>query len=154
MKILKAVLIGFGLLFVGLIGFVAYMGVAASEFRTEQGPFIEKFMKDFSENWEVESVHDKLSDDLLKQIDSQTGRNALGRFQTLGRFHSMVNLALRSYSSGTGGKTGQFTFNGRFSNGPARVEITVNKRDGRTRVTGLHITPPRVAPTTNLRQEI
>lgn len=154
MKILKRILIGFGLLFVGLIGFFAYMGTAASEFRTEQGPFIEKFMKAFSENWEVASVRDKLSDDLLKQIDSQAGKNALGIFQTMGRFRSMTDLSLQSYSAGTWGKTGKFTFKGRFSNGPAQVEIIVNKRDGKTRVTGLHITPSRVAPATNVRREI
>ena len=153
MKILKNILIGFGVLFVAIIGLMIFVGTGSSEFREKQAPFIESFMAEFSENWDVADVHSKLSNDLLKEIDSPSGRTALGVFQTLGNFEGMNDLVLQHYTSGTSGKTGKFTFKARFTGGPALVEIILVDSEERTLVNWLHITPAGEAPLANTKHE-
>lgn len=154
MKVLRNILIALGAVFVGIIALVAYLGVGAHEFRRQEASFIGGFMRDFSRTWDAASVRSKLSDDLLKQFASVKGSNALEALQTLGRFRSMSGLSLESFSSATWGKSGTFRFKGHFANGPADVEIIVERHDGKTLVSGLHITPSRAGSNSNIRREI
>jgi len=78
MKLLKNALIGFGVLFVTVIGLLIFAGIGSSDFREQQAPIIESFMHEFAQSWDVSAVHSKLSNDLLKGIDTPPGRNALG----------------------------------------------------------------------------
>lgn len=153
MRIVKNILIGFGVLFVAVIWLVLFIGAGSSEFREKQSPFIEGFMMEFSENWDVADVHSKLDNDLLKQIDSPSGRAALGVFRALGDFEAMHDLVLQHYTTATSGKTGRFTFKALFENGPALVEIMLVESEGKTLVIGLHITPAGDAPVAHLKHE-
>ncbi len=153
MKILKNILIGFGVFFVAVIGLIVFLSAESSGFRDKQTPFIETFMMEFSENWEVSAVHAKLTNDLLKQIDSPAGGNALEIFRTQGSFKEMSDLVLQNYNSGTSGKTGKFTFKALFTGGPALVEIILVENEGKTLVGGLHITPSGSTPVTNIKHE-
>ena len=153
MKLLKNVLIGFGVLFVAVIGLFIFAGVGSSDFREQQAPFIESFMHEFTQSWDVSAVHSKLSNDLLKQIDTPSGRNALDVFRTLGAFDGMSDLVLQHYTSGTSGKTGKFAFKAQFTSGPALVEMILVESEGRTVVNGLHITPSADTPLANTRHE-
>ena len=153
MKILKNILIGFGVLFVAIIGLIVFLSADSSAFEEKQAPFISGFMNEFSESWEVTSVHATLSNGLLKQIDSPTGRNAMDMFRRLGSFVQMTDLVLQNYNTSTSGKTGQFTFKGQFTHGPALVEITLGENDGKTLVNRLHITPAGELPPTNTKHE-
>jgi len=153
MKILRNILIGFGVVFVAVIGLIVFLSNESNDFRDKQFPFIETFMMEFSENWEVSSVYEKLTNDLLKQIDSPAGRNALDIFKTQGSFKEMSDLVLVNYNAGTSGKTGKFTFKALFTSGPALVEIILVENQGKTLVNGLHITPSGDVPVTNTKHE-
>ena len=153
MKILKNILIGLGVFFVVIIALFVYLGLDSSEFKEKQTPFIESFMEEFSANWELQDVYSKLTNDLIKQIDTPNGRQAMSVFRGLGSYEGMSDLAVNNYSSATSGKTATFTFKAQFSSGPALVQIVLLEADGKTLVNGLHITPSNNTPAQNTKHE-
>lgn len=141
MHILKKILIGFGVVFVGIIALVIFLAADASKFKETHAEFIDQFLEDYSQRWDVADVYFRVTNELLSNINSEQGKNALSVFTTLGVLESTSDLEIGNYYSGTSGKTGNFTLKAVFSNGLALVKIVVNEEDGNVRVNGLHITP-------------
>jgi hypothetical protein len=153
MNLVKKILIGLGALFVLVIALIALFAVGSNDFRDSHVSYVEHFMSEFSETWEVAVVHEKLTNDFLAQVDSPNGRQALGLFQALGKFEQMSDIEVQNFTSGTAGKSGRLTFKAKFANGPALVEITLFEKDGKTLVHGLHITPSGSLPMKSRKHE-
>ena len=75
----KNILIGFGVFFVAVIGLIVFLSAESSDFSDKQTPFIEIFMTEFSENWEVVTVHAKLTTAKLKRPSWEDGLFNLAR---------------------------------------------------------------------------
>ena len=141
MKVLKNILIGFGVVFVGIIALIIFLSTDSSRFKETHADFIDQFLEDYSQHWDVADVHSRVTNDLLIQIRSAQGKNALSVFESLGVIESTSDLEIGNYYSGTSGKSGEFSLKAVFSNGLALINIIVNEEDGDVRVNGLHITP-------------
>lgn len=139
MKIIRNILIGFGGLFLLLIVFFMFIAGSSSEFRTENQYFVTKFMRDFSEKWDINDVKDDLSNQMLAQIDSLNGQFALNYFKSLGKLKSIRNFELNNYRTSTNGETGVFLFKAKFENADTLVTFTLVKTDKGRKVNGLNI---------------
>jgi len=50
------------------MGLLIFAGVGSSDFREQQAPFIESFMREFARRRDVTAVHSKLSNDRQIQL--------------------------------------------------------------------------------------
>lgn len=141
MRVVKNILISLGVLFLIFGAFFAWMVVGSHHFRKEQGPFVEVFVTDFSQHWDIADVYDRLENSLAEQFATPDGLQVLGHFKQLGPLKSVHDLELRNYNTGTTGRTGEFLFKGSFENGEAIVNVTIVKKDGAVRVLGIHLIP-------------
>ncbi len=155
MKIIKNILIGIGVIFVVIVGFVIFIIGNSSVFREEKTPFIEYFMSEFSEGWKTSSVNSRFTNDLRRHIDSPKGRHDLEAMQSLGVLESMSEPELGFYTNPiNSGKWGKFTFKAQFSNGFAFVELSVVEKDDKTQVDSLHFTPAYGVLIGNTKHEV
>ena len=139
MKIIKNILIGLGVIFILLIGLFVFLGSESIEFRDRHAEFVESFVKDFSNDWEVSTIHKLVTNEMLVQMQSQNGQQALSVMSALGKLESISDLTLTNYSTKISGDTGVFQFKGQFSNGAALVQVIVIEKDEVVRIHNLHI---------------
>lgn len=141
MRILKNVLLGLGSLFGLLVVLAIVMGISSAHFKTQQTPFVTRFVTDLSRHWELADVYDRLSNTFIEQAGSAQGRQIMQRFRTLGALRSLQDLELRNYSMTTTGTTAVFSFKGTFETDAALVTVTVLKTSGTVRVLAFHLDP-------------
>jgi hypothetical protein len=139
MRVLKNILIGFGVLFLVGIALFAWVGVSSSQFRKEQAAFVGTFVTDLSKRWDTADVHDRLADSLIEQASSPQTQSLMHQFKELGRLRSVHDLELKSYVSTNKGQRGTFSFKGAFENGEGVVDVTIIKKDGAVRVSGFRL---------------
>ena len=144
MKILKHILIGLGVAFLLLIGFLSYMAVESGDFAEEHTPFVRQFITDFSRDWDVRDVQHLLTNDFIEQMETPSGRKALALFKRLGRLVAIQDIALDNFNThfGTASFTqGTFVFEAEFEHAVTQTTLllVVNKKG--QRVQGLRINP-------------
>lgn len=144
MKIIKNILLGFGLFLVLAVAFVTYLGFQSAGFKKEYSPFITKFMNEFSQNWEIADVRDMLTNDFIKQLETPNSRQAMLYFRQLGKMTNIQDIELKNYRTRAGTdsyKFGEFVFKADFEHASGLVTMSVIvKKDGE-RIQGLHINP-------------
>jgi hypothetical protein len=146
MKILKNILAVLGLLVVILIGLAVFTGYSSEAFKQENAPFVESYVRDFSQNWSLSDVEGRSTNEFLTQIATPQGKAAIRAFRTFGRLEAISDLEMPRYFSGTNGTSAVFQFKGRFSNGSAVVEIEVMQHGGKVRVQRIRLTPIGAGP--------
>ena len=139
MRVLKNILIGFGVLFVLVIAFISWIGVSSSHFRKAQTPFVETFFTDLSKHWDIADVYDRLEAPIIEQAETPHGQDLLRQFKKLGALRSVRDLELRSFKANNRTRTGSFSFKGAFENGEAVVNVIVVERDATVRVFGFSL---------------
>lgn len=122
MRILKNILIGFGVLFLLILVLVGWVGVRSSQFRTEEAPFVQTFVTDLSKRWDIADVYDRSENTFIEQATTPQAQQLLHQFKQLGPLKSVHDLELRNYISNNRGRTGLFSFKGTFENGEAVVD--------------------------------
>jgi len=141
MKLIKNILTSIGALCIIFLVFFIYLGTGAGQFKQQQAPFINSFMHDFSPNWEISDVSKDVSNDLIKQLETPKGEKLIQLLHHLGRYQEMSDLTISDYNSSRAGKSASLSFKAKFSNGPARIEISIVETDSKTWVSGLYVTP-------------
>lgn len=142
MKILKNILVGFGAIFMLLIGLAIFLAGSSAEFKEKHEQFVRDFTREFSQNWEIDSVKVKITNELQSQIKTTKGKHALKVFSSLGRLIEITDMELLNYSAHTSGPTtGVFKFKAKFDNAYTIVSVTVQEMDNTARVNGFHIEP-------------
>jgi hypothetical protein len=141
MKVLVKILVGLGIAFAAILALIVVVVVLQSAFKEEHEPFVRSFVADYSAHWEIAQVRDRVSNDLLLQIQSPNGARAVAGFKRLGRLKEITDLTLQNFFAGTSQSTGTFTFKAEFENAPAVVSLQLQVSDGHARVNGLHINP-------------
>jgi hypothetical protein len=141
MGVLKKCLIGLGSLFGLLIIIAIALGISSWHFKSQQTPFVTRFVADLSHRWEIADVYDRLSNSFIEQASTPDGQRSLQRIRTLGALSSIRDVELRNYTAGTLGTTAVFAFKGTFENGVALVTVTLLKKSGTVRVQGFHVDP-------------
>jgi hypothetical protein len=116
MRVLKNVLIGFGVLFLRIIALLAWVEVSSTQFRKERAPFVETFVADLSKRWDIADVYDRMANPFTEQVSAPQARQLLHQFKQLGALKSVHDLELRSYYTNSNGRTGLFPFKGTSEN--------------------------------------
>jgi hypothetical protein len=144
MRVLKNVLIGLGVIFLGFLALFTWVGMSSRHFRQEQTPFVETFVTDLSKRWNIEDVQDRLDNAFIEQAGTPQAQQLLHQFKLLGALKSVHDLDLQRYVTNTQGRTGVFYFKGTFENGEAAVNVTIVQKDGAVRVSGFYLQGTRV----------
>lgn len=138
---IKNLLATIGLIIVLIFAGLAYLGTNIISFQDEHTPFVEQFMQDFSQQWQVSDVETKLSDSFIEQINSDDGRYLIQTLKAMGKYQSMSNLIASQYNSSSAGKTVTLNFTAHFENGKAAMNLHLLETDDKVQVNGLYITP-------------
>lgn len=143
MKIIKNILIGLGAVFLLLVGLVVFLASESVDFHDKHSDFVQEFTRVFSEDWDISSVSDSMSNGMLSQIDTTEGRRAMEIFRSLGAVVSITDFEMSNYySSATdNANTGTFQFKAKFQRGDALVTVTVLESDDKVRIHAFNIQP-------------
>ncbi len=144
MKIIKAILIGLGVVFVLLVAFVSYVAVQSGKFEKEHAPFVRTFMAEFSKDWDVSAVEHSLTPEFIGQIGTPAGRDAIRQFRQLGRLKEITELDLDHFTTHAGinsYKYGVFVLRAEFENAAAMITLSLVVDEKGARVEGLRINP-------------
>ncbi len=141
MSLIKHLLIAFGLLVLAVVAFGIFLAFEGRGFKEQHAGFIEAFMTDFSESWEVASVRYRVTDAFVREVDTPSGRQTLASFRTLGRLLRIEDLELGAYRATTEETAGLFTFRAVFEHADASVRLGLIERREDLRVNLLDITP-------------
>lgn len=142
MNIIKKILIGLGAIFALFIALAIFLAGESSEFKDKNEQFVKDFTNTFSQQWDISSVSQSLTNDMLSQIKTPNGQHALNVFRSLGKLVEITDLELHNYNSHTSGiTTGVFKFKAQFENGSTLVTVTLQEKDNAVRVHGFHIDP-------------
>lgn len=140
MKIIKNILVGLGALLVLFVIAAFFLFGESTDFKEQNEEFVRDFTSQFSQSWEVSSVSALLTNDMLIQVNTPNGRQAMGVFRTLGRLKEITDMELNHYNADFNGiTTGIFKFKADFENASAVVTVTVQERDHQVRVHGFHV---------------
>src|ERR1700760_4487795 len=102
MRVLKNILIGFGILLLVIGAFATWIGLSSRQFRNEQASFVQAFVTDLSKRWETLDVYDRMTVTFIEQADTPQAHQLLRQFQELGRLKSVQDLELQSYITTNG----------------------------------------------------
>jgi len=142
MKILKKILVGFGVIFVLLIAVIIFVAGSASEFKEDHEQFVKDFTREFSQDWEIDSLGSKVTNDLLSNIRTTKGKRAIAIFRSLGKLVDITDIELRNYNANAGGPTtGVFSFKASFENAKTVVTVTVRVENDEVKVQSFHVNP-------------
>lgn len=140
MEIVKKILTGLGVVFVLFIVLVMFITGASSKFEDRHKGFVESFTRDFSQNWLVEHVAEKMTNEMLEEINTSDGRRAVGIFKTFGKLVDVIDIEIHDYSANANSpNVGTFKFKANFKNAKTLVTLTVHEADGVAKVQYLHI---------------
>jgi hypothetical protein len=140
MHALKKILFGLGSLFLVLIALFAWLGVQSVRFKREEAPFVQAYVTDLSQRWDIADVYGRSADAFIAQASSAEGQRTIQRFKPLGTLTSIRDFELKNYSTGTWGRRGVFDFKADFRNGEALVEVTiVTQGNAGTRVLSINL---------------
>lgn len=109
------------------------------DFKADNAQYIENFVRDFSTTWEITSIKDQLSNQLLSQIAEPEGQIALAQYRTLGALEDIRDLELTGYESNAQEEVGVFQFKARFHNADTIITFTLIKSEIGNRVDGMKI---------------
>jgi len=142
MKLIKNILIGFGAIFVLIIGLFIFVAGSSSEFKDKHEQFVKDYTREFSKNWEIENISLRTTNDLLAQINTTKGKQAVNVFRSLGKLLEISDMELGNYNSRVGGPTtGEFKFKASFENAKTIVTVTIREVDDKVKVQGFHVNP-------------
>lgn len=144
MKMLKKVLMWIGGIFLSLVLFVIFLGYRSSAFESEMTPFISEFVTDISQEWTMESVSNRVSNDFLRQAVTPAGRQILDGFRTLGQVQQIREIQIQNYRTATDGTTGDFTLRAKFETADTLIQITILSTSNGPRVQTFRIDPIEV----------
>jgi len=143
-KVIKTILIGFGIIFVLLVAFISYVAVQSGKFEKEHAPFVKSFMAEFSKDWDVSAVEHLLTPEFIDQIDTSSGREAMRQFRQLGRLKEITELNLDHFSTHAGTnsyKYGVFVLRAEFEHATTMITLSLVVDENGARVEGLRINP-------------
>lgn len=149
MSLIKNLLIALGFLAVALIALGVFLASEARSFKQQHAGFVETFMLDFSQSWELSAVRSRVTDAFVREVDTPAGRQTLSSFRTLGQLLRIEDFELSAYHASTEETAGLFAFRAIFEHADASVRLALEERDGEVRVRMLDITPsgePRGRP--------
>ena len=139
MKLIKTVLAALGLLLLVFLALAALLLRNSSEFLDENKPFVEQFTRDLSRSWSVSDVHESLSNEFLRSLDTPEGQEGMKQLKLLGAVVEMSDFEMGNYNATTSGATGIINFKAAFENAKGLVTITLMKRNGKVQVQGFHV---------------
>ncbi len=142
MKLIKKILIFLGVLFLAFLALAALLAKNSSDFLVDNKPFVEKFTRDLSSEWNVTDVHERLSNEFLQTLDTPQGQEGFRQLKLLGAVKAITDFQMGNYNATTNGTTGDITFKATFENAKGLVTVTLIKRDGRVQVQGFHVSAP------------
>jgi len=142
MKLIKNILLGLGAIFVILIVVAVYLFGESSDFKKEHEQFVRDYTHKFSQEWEISSVSDQSTNELLVNIATPSGQDVINLFRSYGKLVEINDVTLNNFTTHAGGATtGEFILNTKFENAKALVTVTVHEEDDIIKVDGFHIKP-------------
>ena len=111
------------------------------DFQADHEPFVRRFLTDYSKAWRIEDVRDRVSKEMLLEIQSGRGEEAVSLFRRMGPLREITSLEVENYFAGAGGSSGIFELLARFENAPALVTLRLEVEGDVPRVTTLRIDP-------------
>lgn len=142
MKLIKNILLGLGAIFAILIVAVVYLFGESSDFKKEHEQFVKDYISEFSQEWDISSVSDQSTNELLVNIATPSGQNVINLFRAYGKVVEINDVTLNNYSTHAGGATtGEFLLNTKFENAKAMVTVIVQEKESGIKVDGFHIKP-------------
>ena len=142
MKLLKNILVGLGALFVLLIIAFVFLFTESKDFFKENKAFVETFAYDLTRKWNISDVHDRLSNELIVQLDSSEGKLTIKKLSTVGAIKKIYDIEMGDYNATMDGTTGVIIFKADFENAKGVVTVTLIKKDEEVRVHGFHLSAP------------
>lgn len=140
MKIIRSILIGLGSLTLIFSAVIAFLATESSNFKKDNEQFVNEFTRDFSHTWDISTVSQLTTNELLSQISSPKGKQTISFFQSLGEIVEINDMELSDYKSQTGGiAIGVFKFKATFENANTLVTVTVKEHDDSIKIHGFHI---------------
>ncbi|WP_415898796.1 hypothetical protein [Neptuniibacter sp. QD48_11] len=141
MKIVYRVFVGLGVLFCLFAALAFYLSFSSAQFVSNQTQFISDFTQDFSENWEVSDVYERLDNNLILEFKKPQGAEALSHFAALGSLSNISDITMERYNEGTNGTVAVLTYKAIFQNAKSVITIQLVKLDDSVKVQGFYITP-------------
>ena len=142
MKIIKSILIGLGSLFLLIIVLFAFLLSESNDFFDENKAFVETFSYDLTRNWRITDVHDRLSNELIKQLDSIDSQSTISKLSIVGSIREIYDMEMGDYKTTTEGTTGIISFKAKFERAKGVMTITLLKKDNKVFVHGFHLSVP------------
>ncbi len=154
MNFINRVLIVVGILFAGIVVLFVARTLSSIEFEERYAQFVQDYAQSFSQQWEISDVADKTSEQMLSQVNTPSGQQALAIFEPLGRLVSNSDIEIKHYGGDTDGSSvGVFKFVGTFEHGKGLVTVTVHEREETIQVSGFNVVPVDDGPIKRPLQE-
>lgn len=142
MKIIKKILMGLGAIFALFIVLAIFLIGESAEFEENNEQFVRDYTEAFSQQWDISSVSQSTSNEMLEQINTPNGRHAMNVFRAFGELVEITDMEMDNFSTHSSGITSaDFKFKAKFQNGNALVTVKVLEQDNAVRVNGFHIEP-------------
>lgn len=142
MKLIKKILMGLGVVFILFIALAIFLTGSSYQFRQKHEQFVRDYTHEFSQSWVINNVSAKTTNDMLQQINTPNGKQAVSIFRSLGGLVEISDMELQNYSTNAGGPTvGVFNFKASFENADTIVTVTVHENDDAVKVDGFHVNP-------------
>jgi hypothetical protein len=126
---------------VAILALVAVLAVLQSDYKEEYGPFVEAFVEDYSVNWEIGEVRERVANELLLQIQTPNGVQAVAFFKRLGPLREISDLTVERFFAGTSESSVTFSLKAEFEHAPAVVTVGVQILEGQPLVQSFHVNP-------------
>ena len=140
MEVLKKILIGLGALFFLFIVLVVFLIGSSSDFQQDYEPFTKQFLADLSINWDKSNVIQRMSNSLIEDLSDEETMNSFRSLKGLGSLESFGDITMDDYTTQSGsGESAVFTLSTNFKAGHVLWKISVNVKDDKPRVTGIHL---------------
>lgn len=141
MRVLRRVLFGIGVALLALYAFTHWLNSSSTRFAQAQSAFINQFVSDLSQRWDLADVTDRVGGALALQADNADGQRRLAQFKPLGSLRSISQLQLQRYALSDDATSGVFWLRAQFTHGGAQIQITLTERHDTVRVESLYLKP-------------
>lgn len=138
-RVLRRVLFGLGAAVLALYALTSWLGSSSMRFASAQSVFINQFLSDLSQRWELTDVEDRVSGPLARQAGSPEGQRELTQFRPLGALRLISELQLQRYALSDDDRTGVFSARAQFAHGGAHIQIIVTQHHNAVRVESLQL---------------
>lgn len=139
MKIIKGILIAFGLLFTGIVGLGGYAFLSARSSLPESQATAVHFLEKIGRDWNAERVSTLLTERCLADLRQAQGNGALRSLSRLGRFKTAGEASLVRFHKTTSKTVTVIQMPAQFENGSTVVIVAIEDEGSGPRIAGFNI---------------